>query len=291
MFHGSIVALVTPMQSDGTIDLECLRALVEWHIQEGSNGIVIMGSTGEAATLNEAERGLIIQHALEQSNGRIPIIAGTGTNSTDQTIHFTRQAFNLGIDACLVVTPYYNRPTQEGLYLHFKAVAQAVPVPLILYNVPTRTSCDLRSETVLRLAPISNIIGLKDATGDLPRALELLQQCGPSLDLYSGDDPSCCNFILQGGKGVISITSNVAPQLMQQMCKLALKKDASGAHAIDEQLQSLHKFLCIESNPIPVKWALHYMEKIPTGIRLPLTKLSEAHHNVVINAMRLASVI
>lgn len=291
MFHGSLVALVTPMQADGTVDLESLRALVEWHIEEGTDGIVVIGSTGEAATLNEAERGLIIQHALEQSNGRVPIIAGTGTNSTDQTIHLTRQAFNLGIDACLLVAPYYNRPTQEGLYLHFKSIAEAVPVPLILYNVPTRTSCDLLSETVVRLAPITNIVGLKDATGNLPRALELLKQCGSSLDLYSGDDSSCCDFILQGGRGVISVTSNVAPKLMHQMTQLALQKNTIAAHALDEQLQPLHKFLCIESNPIPVKWALHYMEKIPTGIRLPLTTLSENHHNVVINAMRLANVI
>lgn len=286
MFHGSIVALITPMTAEGVIDTEALQRLVEWHIKEGTNAIVVLGSTGEAATVTHGERKLIIEQALAAANGRIPIIAGTGTNATASTIELTREAMELGVDACLLVTPYYNKPTQEGLYLHYRAVAEAVAVPQILYNVPSRTACDLKPATVARLAALPNIIGLKEATGDINRLREIRSLVeGQAFDLYSGDDPTALEFMLNGGRGDISITSNLAPKLMRQMCDHALAGEVEQAKAINERLKDLHVQTCVETNPIPTKWALHQMGRIAAGIRLPLTPLSEACHGTVRAAM------
>lgn len=286
MFHGSIVALVTPMQADGVIDIENLRKLVEWHISQGTDAIGVNGTTGEAPTIDHIERKLIIQEAVEQAKGRVPIIAGTGTYATESSIQLTREAMEAGADACLLITPYCNKPTQEGLYQHFKAVAQAVPIPQILYNVPSRTACDMQPATVAHLAAIPNIIGIKEATGNIARVQEILTLSeGHSFDLYSGDDPTCLDFMLAGGKGVISITSNVAPKLMHLLCKAALAGNETEAREIDRKLANLHKKICIETNPIPVKWALQQMDMISSGIRLPLTPLSESCHAAVREAM------
>ena len=286
MFHGSIVALVTPMQDNGDIDFQSFEQLIEWHLQQQTDAIVVLGSTGEGMTVTHEERRKIIRRAVEQVKGRCPVIAGTGTNATAQTIALTKEAMELGVDACLVVTPYYNKPTQEGLYQHFSAIAKAVPIPQILYNVPSRTACDLLPETVGRLSQISNIIGLKEATGKIERVGTILKQCKTSFDLYSGDDPSCMEFILAGGKGVISITSNAAPQLMHEMCVAALAKNRPLAEKINQQLQLLHQLQSVETNPIPIKWMLYAMGKIPAGIRLPLTWLSEQHHEKIRHALQ-----
>lgn len=290
MFHGSIVALVTPMFADGIIDVEALRRLVEWHIEQKTDAIVVLGSTGESPTIHDAERKLIIQQTLEQAARRVPVIAGTGTNSTEMTIHLTKEAMELGVDACLLVTPYYNKPTQEGLYLHFKAVANAVPIPQILYNVPSRTVCDLQPATVLRLASISNIIGLKDATGDMERLQQIVPELDHRLDLYSGDDATSLEFMSRGGRGVISVTANVAPQAVQQMCEAALTGNADRAREINDKLAGINKIQSIETNPIPVKWALHMMDMIQGGIRLPLTPLSEKYHGAVKEALERAAI-
>ena len=286
MFHGSIVALVTPMDESGVIDIEALRQLVEWQIEQKTDGIVISGSTGESATLDYTERKNILQIAIDQAKGRIPIIAGTGTSATAFTIELTKTAMELGADACLLVTPYYNKPTQEGLYQHFKAVAEAVSIPQILYNVPARTGCDLQPTTVARLAALPNIIAIKEATGDLTRVQKILRLTqAHELDLFSGDDSSCLDFILLGGRGVISVTANVAPKAMHDLCQAALSRDIISAVAINDRLTNLHLKMCIESNPIPVKWALQQMNKIPTGIRLPLMPLSADYHASVRAAM------
>jgi 4-hydroxy-tetrahydrodipicolinate synthase len=286
MFHGSIVALVTPMQPDGVIDIERFRSLVEWHIAQGTDAICVAGSTGEASTIDYIERKVLVQQAVEQAKGRVPIIAGTGTPATQSTIQCTRDAMEAGADACLLITPYGNKPTQEGLYQHFKAVAEAVPIPQILYNVPARTVCDLKPSTIAHLAPFSNIIGVKEATGEVSRVQEILQLTeGHSLDLYSGDDETCLEFMLAGGRGVISITSNVAPKLMQRLCEAALAGAVSEASAINQLLAPFHSCQSIETNPIPVKWALQQMGLIPAGIRLPLTPLSDACHFAVREAL------
>ncbi|HVV69283.1 MAG TPA: 4-hydroxy-tetrahydrodipicolinate synthase [Gammaproteobacteria bacterium] len=285
MFHGSMVAIVTPMEPDGVIDVDSLRNLIEWHIEQGTHGIVILGSTGESPTINPQERQLIIQQAREQIKERVPLIVGTGTNSTDLSIHYTREAMELGADACLLITPYYNKPTQEGLYLHFKAVADAVPIPQILYNCPSRTACDLKPETIARLVHLPNIIGLKEAVGDLQRLKEILAFSSHVLDVYSGDDATGLDFLLAGARGVISVTANVAPQLMRKMCDAALAGDTETAHQINEKLAGFHKLQGVETNPIPVKWALHIMGMIPKGIRLPLTPLSETYHDAVREAL------
>lgn len=285
MFHGSIVALVTPMFKDGVIDVEALRRLVEWHIQEGTDAIVVLGSTGESATIHHAERQLVIENATQQAAKRVPVIAGTGTNSTEATIELTKEAMTLGVDACLLVVPYYNKPTQEGLYQHFRAVAEAVPIPQILYNVPSRTICDLKPATVARLANIPNIIGLKEATGNIERLLEILRLTDHKIDLYSGDDPTCLEFMLKGGKGVISITANLAPKLFHELCVAALAGDVQRATTIHEKLSTLNAIQSIETNPIPVKWALHMMGMIQAGIRLPLTPLSEEYREDVRTAL------
>ena len=291
MFHGSMVALVTPMREDGAIDEASLERLVEWHIEQGSDALVAVGTTGESATLDEHEHCHVIKRVVQIARGRIPVIAGTGANSTTEAITLTRCAMQAGADACLLVTPYYNKPTQEGLYLHHKAVADAVPIPQILYNVPGRTAVDMLPETVARLASIANIVGLKDATGNLQRARELLELCGDRIDLYSGDDHTAMEFMLMGGKGDISVTANVAPRAMHEMCAAALAGDRAGAETINGRLAALHKDLFVESNPIPVKWALYTMGRIPPGIRLPMTFLSERHHATVRQALQQAQVL
>ena len=291
MFHGSMVALVTPMNEDGSLDVTALCRLIDFHVESGTDALVVVGSTGESATLDMKEHCEVIRLAVEHCRGRLPVIAGTGSNSTTEAIELTRCAEQSGADACLLVTPYYNKPTQEGLYLHHKAIAEAVPVPQILYNVPGRTACDMLPETVERLAAIPNIVGIKEATGNLDRARDILRRCGDKIDLYSGDDATAFDCILLGAKGDISVTANVAPRLMHEMCKLGLERREKDARAINERLMGLHKNLFIEANPIPVKWALKEMGLIKGGIRLPLTPLSARHHETVRQAMRAAGVI
>ena len=290
MFHGSMVALVTPMNSNGDVDFDSLRSLIEWHIAEGTNAIVAVGTTGESATLDEKEHCEVIRQVVQMVNGRIPVIAGTGANSTTEAISLTRCAREVGADAALLVTPYYNKPTQEGLFLHYKAVAEAVDIPQLLYNVPGRTACDMLPETVARLSGISNIVGIKEATGDLSRLHQIRELCGEGFDIFSGDDATGCEFMLSGGNGVISVTNNVAPAAMRKMCDLALAGNRDEATAIDQQLSGLHEKLFLEANPIPVKWALAEMGKIPEGIRLPLTWLSEEFHAPLKQAMEQAQI-
>lgn len=278
MFKGSLVALVTPMHADGQIAWEALEALVEWHIEQGTDGLVAVGTTGESATLDEAEHCAVIRAVVRAAAGRVPVVAGTGSNSTHEAIILTRCAQQAGADACLLVTPYYNKPPQEGLYQHFHAVAAAVDIPQILYNVPGRTACDLLPETVARLAQLTHIVGIKEATGKLERLAAIRASCPPEFACYSGDDATACEFILQGGQGVISVTANVAPALMHQMCQAALAGATAAAHALDSKLMALHRDLFLEANPIPVKWALTHMGLIPPGIRLPLVPLSAPYH-------------
>lgn len=291
---GSIVALVTPMhagvQAETALDERALARLVEFHIDNGTDGIVAVGTTGESATLNEEEHLATVRCVVELVKGRVPVIAGTGANSTFEAIRLTRHAKSAGVDACLLVTPYYNKPTQEGLYLHHKAVAEAVDIPQILYNVPSRTACDMQPATVARLARVPNIVGIKEATGDLSRLTAIREQCGKDFLLFSGDDATACEFMLQGGNGVISVTANVAPKLMHDLCVLAAGGDAAGAQAIDEKLQPLHRDLFVEANPIPVKWAVERMGLMDAGIRLPLTWLSAERQPVVREAMRHAGI-
>lgn len=291
MFHGSMVALATPMHADGSLDHDSLARLIEFHIENGTDAIVAVGTTGESATLDMKEHVDLLREVVERVRGRVPVIAGTGANCTREAIELTHCAMEAGSDACLLVTPYYNKPTQEGLYLHHKAIANAVPIPQILYNVPGRTACDMLPETVERLSAISNIVGIKEATGNLERGREILERCGDRLDLYSGDDATATELMLMGAKGDISVTANVAPRAMHDMCAAALRGDREQAHAINNRLMALHRDLFVESNPIPVKWALHEMGLIPPGIRLPLTVLSERHHNTVRAALREAGVL
>ncbi len=279
------------MESDGSLDREGLRQLIEFHMAEGTDGIVAVGTTGESATLDEAEHCEVIRLTVEQVAGRVPVIAGTGANSTSEAINLTRQARDLGADACLLVTPYYNKPTQEGLYRHYRAVAEAVAIPQILYNVPGRTACDLLPETIARLASIDNIIGVKEATGNLDRAREIIRDCGPDFLLYSGDDATAMEFCLLGGHGVISVTANCAPRLMHELCVAARQGQRAEAESIDRRLAGLHRDLFIESNPIPVKWALAEMGLIKPGIRLPLTWLSDHCHAAVRAALQQAGVL
>lgn len=291
---GSIVALVTPMrpgvEAETPLDERALARLVEFHIENGTDGIVAVGTTGESATLDEQEHLATIRRVVELVAGRIPVIAGTGANSTFEAIRLTRHAKSAGVDACLLVTPYYNKPTQEGLYLHHKAVAEAVDIPQILYNVPSRTACDMQPETVARLARLPNIVGIKEATGDLSRLAAIRERCGQDFLLLSGDDATACDFILQGGHGVISVTANVAPKLMHEMCVLAQGGDAQAAHALDAKLQPLHRDLFVEANPIPVKWAVERMGLCDAGIRLPLTWLSAGRQAVVREALAHAGI-
>lgn len=290
MIQGSIVALVTPMHVDGSIDEHSLQQLVEFHVENRSDALVAVGTTGESATLDEEEHCHVIRRVVEMAAGRIPVIAGTGANSTREAIDLTRCAQAAGADACLLVTPYYNKPTQQGLYLHHKAVAEAVPMPQILYNVPGRTAVDMLPDTVARLADVDNIVGIKEATGNLERARELLDRCGDRLALYSGDDATAMEFMLMGGRGNISVTANVVPAAMHELCAAALRGDRATAETIDRQVAMLHRVLFVESNPIPVKWALHAMGLIPAGIRLPLTPLGEQFHITVRQALEQAGV-
>lgn len=277
MFEGSCVALVSPMTAEDEIDEKAFAELVEWHIAEGTQALVIAGTTGESPTLTSAEQTKMFALALKLANKRIPIIAGTGTNATRSTIAKTQAAQELGVDACLVVTPYYNRPTQEGLLAHFREVAKASNAPLILYNVPTRTACDLLPETIATLSEIPNIIGIKEASGNLEKMRILKEKCRADFKFYSGDDASCWEFIKLGGHGVISITANIAPRKMQEFCRFALASENSAAYQLEKELATLHRLLVIEPNPIPVKWALHAMGKISPTLRLPLTPLSVAY--------------
>jgi len=291
MFRGSMVALVTPMHPDGSVDFDSLGQLIEFHIENGTSAIVSMGTTGESATLNEKEHCEVIRRTVEVANERIPIIAGTGANSTTEAISLTRCAMQAGADACLLVTPYYNKPTQEGLYQHHKLIAESVAIPQILYNVPGRTACDMLPETVARLAEVSNIIGIKEATGDLSRLTQIRELCGDNFDIFSGDDDTGMEFMLQGGDGVISVTNNIAPKAMSDMCAAALAGDRTKAEELNQPLTGLHNDLFVEANPIPVKWALTEMGKMPAGIRLPLTILSEQYHQTLRDAMHQAGVL
>lgn len=291
MFHGSMVALVTPMHDDGSLDLGGLERLIEFQIENGTDAIVAVGTTGESATLDYDEHCLVMRKAVELARGRIPIIGGTGSNSTAEAIALTRSAADSGCDAVLLVTPYYNKPTQEGLYRHYKAIADACPIPQILYNVPGRTACDLLPETVERLAEIPNIVGIKEAHGTVQRAREIVERCGDRLDVVSGDDMNARETILAGGKGVISVTANVAPKLVREMCAAALRDDREEADRLDARLAALHQALFCESNPIPVKWAVQQLGLIEGGIRLPMTPLQEQYHETVRQAMKLAGVL
>jgi len=270
-----MVALITPMFEDGSVDFVALKSLVEFHIDSGTHAIVSMGTTGESATLNQEEHIEVMRKTIEFSKGRIPIIAGTGANSTTEAIELTSAAKEIGANACLLVTPYYNKPTQEGLYQHHKAIAEAVEIDQILYNVPGRTAVDLSVETAVRLAEIKNIIGIKDATGDLDVAQALIDSCPDDFLLYSGDDATAVEFILMGGHGGISVSANVAPKMVSEAYNVAMDNDRNSAETINSTLSDLHQHLFIESNPIPVKWALYKMNKCESGIRLPLTKLSQ----------------
>lgn len=290
MFQGSMVALVTPMHEDGGIDIGALDRLLDWHLAAGTDAIVAVGTTGESATLDFDEHCSIIEHVVQRIAGRIPVIAGTGANSTREAVHLTRCARDAGADACLLVTPYYNKPTQQGLFLHYQAIAEAVDIPQILYNVPGRTAVDLLPETVERLAGIPNIIGLKEATGKTERTLELIDRVGGHLELYSGDDATALEFLLAGGQGVISVTANVAPAAMHEMCAAALASDTVRAHEINARLNGLHHALFHEANPIPVKWAVARMGLMSDGIRLPLTPLSEPFHAAVLDALQQAGI-
>lgn len=280
-----MVALVTPMHADGSIDWQSLSDLVDWHIEQGTSAIIAMGTTGESATVGFREHDEVIERVVEIVNRRIPVIAGTGANATDEAIRLTRHAARVGADASLLVCPYYNKPSQEGLYRHYHAVAMAVDTPLILYNVPGRTGVDMLPETVARLAAIDNIIALKEAQGTVERTRALVEQVGDRLAIFSGEDSTAMESMLAGGKGDISVTANVAPKMMQDMCTAALAGDRATAQALDERLQLLHKALFLESNPIAVKWALAEMGRIPAGIRLPLTPLDERYHQPVREAL------
>ena len=291
MFRGSMVALVTPMFADGSVDFDSLSKLVEMHIESGTAAIVSMGTTGESATLDMDEHCEVMRRTVEIAAGRIQVIGGTGSNSTTEAIQLTECALQGGVDACLLVAPYYNKPTQEGLYLHHKAIAEAVDIPQILYNVPGRTVCDVLPETVARLAEIPNIVGIKEATGSLERLGEILSCVPGDFDLFSGDDATGVEFMLQGGHGVISVTNNVAPRAMAAVCEAALAGDRDKALELNRPLEGLHTNLFLEANPIPVKWALHEMGLIPEGIRLPLTPLSKEFHEPLRMAMRDAGVI
>ncbi|MBO6279052.1 MAG: 4-hydroxy-tetrahydrodipicolinate synthase [Pseudomonas sp.] len=291
MIAGSMVALVTPMDAQGRLDWDALSKLVDFHLLEGTNAIVAVGTTGESATLDVNEHIEVIRHVVKQVAGRIPVIAGTGANSTREAIELTTNAKAAGADACLLVTPYYNKPTQEGLYQHFKAIAEAVDIPQILYNVPGRTACDMLPATVIRLSTVPNIIGIKEATGDLTRVPAILAGVSSDFLVYSGDDATAVELILLGGKGNISVTANVAPRDMSDLCAAAMRGDADTARALHEKLMPLNKTLFIESNPIPVKWALHEMGMMSDGIRLPLTWLSEPCHEPLRQAMRQSGVL
>jgi len=291
MISGSIVAIVTPMHADGSLDLPALRRLVDFHVQQGTDAIVIVGTTGESPTVNFDEHCELIRVAVTQADGRLPVIAGTGGNSTAEALELTRFAREAGANAALSVVPYYNKPTQEGLYRHFRTIAETVDIPLILYNVPGRTVADLSNETALRLAEIPNVVGIKDATGNIDRGVELITRAPAGFSVYSGDDASACALILMGAQGDISVVANVAPRLMHEMCTAALAGEAVRARELNSRLQALHRQLFCEANPIPVKWACQRLGLIESGLRLPLTPLSPEFHARVLAAMELAGVL
>lgn len=291
MIRGSIVAIVTPMHANGAVDWERLKQLVDWHVEQGTHGLVAVGTTGESATLGFEEHDRVVRAIIDAAAKRIPVIAGTGANATDEAIRLTRGAKEAGADACLLVTPYYNKPTQEGLFQHFKAIAEAVDIPQILYNVPGRTACDMLPETVERLSKVPHIVGIKEATGKLERITDLVKRCGPKFMVFSGDDATACEAILLGAKGDISVTANVAPGQMSAMCEAALAGKADDARRLNRALDPLHHDLFLESNPIPVKWALEQMGKIESGIRLPLTRLGSAAQEVLRNTLTQAGLL
>jgi len=290
MITGSLVAIVTPMHEDGRLDLARFRQLIDWHVSEGTDGIVVVGTTGESPTVNFDEHKELIRIAVQHSKGRIPIIAGTGGNSTAEAIELTASAKETGATACLSVVPYYNKPTQEGLYRHFSKIAETVDLPMILYNVPGRTVADLQTETVLRLAQVPGIIGIKEATANIERNTDLIRRAPRNFAIYSGDDATCLALILMGGHGVISVTANVAPKLMHQMCAAALVGDVKKARELNFKLFPLHQKLFVEPNPIPVKWALAEMGMIEHGMRLPMSPLSEKLHQTVREALHEAGI-
>ena len=289
--QGSLVAIVTPMHADGSLDLPCLRKLIDWHIAEGTDGIVIVGTTGESPTVSVDEHCELIRVAVEHADKRIPIIAGSGGNSTQEAITLTQFAKDIGADASLQVVPYYNRPTQEGMYQHFKKIAESVDIPVILYNVPGRTVADMSNETILRLAQVPGIVGVKDATGNIGRGADLIRLAPASFAVYSGDDPTAMAMMFCGGKGNISVTANVAPRAMHELCVAAMKGDVKTAVEINNRMIPLHNKLFVEPNPLPVKWALVEMGLIPTGIRLPLVPLAEQYHETVRAAMRESGIL
>ncbi|MCP4597335.1 4-hydroxy-tetrahydrodipicolinate synthase [Neptuniibacter sp.] len=291
MITGSSVALVTPMLSNGDVDWDNLDKLVDMHLDKGTDSIVAVGTTGESATLNCDEHCQVIKRVVDRVAGRIPVIAGTGANSTSEAIELTEEAKKVGADACLLVTPYYNKPTQEGLFLHYKAVAEAVDIPQILYNVPGRTACDMLPETALRLAEIDNIVGIKEATGDIERAKELIAKAPEGFAIYSGDDATAVELMIAGGHGNISVTANVAPAEMAELCALAMSGKADEARAIHNKLMPLHEKLFVEANPIPVKWALAEMGLMGLGIRLPLTVLADEFHGTIRDALKSSEII
>lgn len=289
--HGSIPAIVTPMRDDGALDLPALRRLLDWHIAEGSDGIVIVGTTGESPTVDFAEHCQLIETTVQHVAGRVPVIAGTGANATREAIELASFAKQAGADAHLSVVPYYNKPTQEGLYQHFKAIAEAVDLPMIVYNVPGRTVADLSNETALRLAQVPGIVGIKDATGDIERGTDLLKRAPKGFAVYSGDDATAMALMLLGGMGTISVTANVAPRLMHEMCSAALKGDLPKSRELNFRLLGLHRDLFIEPSPTPTKWALQKMGLIASGIRLPILPLSAASHDRVRLAMQAAGIV
>ena len=291
MFTGSMVAIVTPMNTDGSVDWPALEKLVEHHIAQGTDAIVSVGTTGESATLDHNEHAEVIERTVKAVAGRIPVIGGTGANSTSEAILLTERAAAAGVDGCLLVVPYYNKPPQEGLYQHFRTIAEAVAIPQILYNVPGRTAVDMHNDTTLRLAEIENIVAIKDATNDLDRGRDLINRSPQDFMVYSGEDGTACELMLSGGKGTISVTANVAPELMHRMCTAAVAGNAKEARELNTQLEKLHKALFVESNPIPAKWAVQQQGIIGDGIRLPLLPLSAANQEAVREAMQAAGVI
>jgi 4-hydroxy-tetrahydrodipicolinate synthase len=288
--QGSLVAIISPMREDGALDLEAFRKLLDWHIDQGTDGIVVVGTTGESPTVDYDEHCLLIKTAVDHVAKRIPVIAGTGANSTREAIELSAYAKKAGADMSLSVVPYYNKPTQEGLYQHFKAVAEAVEIPQILYNVPGRTVADMQNDTVLRLAQVPNVAGIKDATANLERASDLIRRRPKDFLVFSGDDGTCLALMLVGGDGVISVTANVAAKAMHDMCAAALAGDNKKARALNDKLLGLHRHLFCEANPIPVKWAAQQMGLVKAGIRLPLTPLSAEFHGVVRGAMQQAGI-
>ena len=290
MLKGSLVAIVSPMLEDGSLDLDGLRRLIEWHIAEGTDGLVVVGTTGESPTVDFDEHCQLIRVAVQHAAGRVPVIAGTGANSTREAIELQAFAKKAGADLCLSVVPYYNKPTQEGLYRHFKAIAEAVDIPTIVYNVPGRTVTDMLNDTVVRLAQVPNVVGIKDATANLERGADLIRRVPKGFAIYSGDDATALPLILLGGDGVISVTANVAPRSMREMCSAAFAGDLQKARALNNKLLGLHRHLFVEANPIPVKWVLQEMGMIHGGIRLPLTPLSSSFHDLLRGAMEQAGI-